>query len=370
MKILLVSNGIYPETIGGIEVCVSKLSKLLSADGHDVTVLLPDPEDRQGPTPEFCSIHHYDPKVRIFGNPTASYPYKYIAKNQSEFDVVHGHSHLFSGSVFAAIACRRFDVPYILTSHGYESQTAPMLVNKIYNNTVGRLAFHAADAVMTYTSTEVENIRGLGVKEESIHHITRGIDIESFRPKFEKSRGPVRLLWVSRFVPGKGAHIVIEAIHQLRQRGIDVEATLIGEGPQRSEIEDQIMDLGLSSETMIRGFVSEEELREAYREATLFVLPSVSEGMNRTLLEAMVSGTPVVLSDIPHFRELVEDCGKIVPELSGRAFANAIDEMLEDDLREMGSKARERVKGRFTWEKTFEDIKPVYESVSKQQQLP
>lgn len=363
MKILRIANGIYPEKVGGIEVSVHRLSKMQTEEGHDVTVLLPYANDKDGDTPDFCSIKHYDPKVRLFGNPLSPYPYQFIRNNIEEIDVIHTHSHLFSGSVYAARAANVYDIPFIVTSHGFESQTAPMYVNIPYNQTFGRYVFKSADEILTYTSTEVKKLEGLGIPKEKIQFVQRGIDVDACLPNFDKPTNPVQLLWVSRFAPGKGAHIVVEALHELEKRGVNVEATLVGEGPQRNEVEELIDELGVADSITIKDFMPQQDLYTEYSQATLFVLPSVSEGMNRTLLESMASGTPVVISDLPHFRDVIDDCGRIVPELKGEAFADGIEEMLDGDLSRMSEMARERIKGQFTWEHTFDDIRPIFNRV-------
>ncbi len=364
MNILTIANGIYPETIGGIEVGVAKLSQMQTNEGHNVTVILPKPASSDGSTPDFCSIQHYDPKFRLFGNPLSPYPYTHLKKHHEDYDVVHSHSHLFSGSVFAARVCEKLDIPYVVTSHGFESQTAPMYVNKVYNNSIGKYVFEAADAIITYTSTEVQKIQDLGIKRDKIHLVTRGIDIDSFSPQFNKPKDPAQLLWVSRFVPGKGASVVVQTVYDLQQNGVNVEATLVGTGPQREEVEKLIHRLGISSSITIKESLSEAELQEEYRQATLFLLPSVSEGMNRTILESMASGTPVVISDLPHFREIVHDCGKIVPKIDSKYFAEAVEEMLNTDLNKPAKTARRQVEGQFTWDQTFNDIRPIFQEIT------
>lgn len=363
MKILRVANGIYPETIGGVEVSVQRLSTMQADDGHEVTVLVPEPAFAECEEPDFDSVRHYDPIARVFGNPLSPYPYRYLKRNADRFDVVHGHSHLFSGSVFAARAANKFGLPYVVTSHGFQSQTAPPYVNVPYNETVGRYVFRSADRILTYTEREVAKLRDLGIDSEKIHHVQRGIDVDAVSPSFRRPRDPPRVLWVSRFAPGKGAHVLVDALDHLRQRGVDVEATLVGEGLERRDVEQTVEERGLGDRVTIKDFLPQEELYDEYRRATVFVLPSISEGMNRTVLESMAAGTPVVISDLPHFHDIVDGCGRIVEERDGRAFADAIEELLTEDLQALGTTARDRIEGRFTWTQTFDDIRPIFREV-------
>lgn len=363
MRILRVANGIYPETIGGVEVSVERLSRRQTEDGHDVTVLVPTPDNREGAPPVFCTVRHYDPRARVFGNPLSPYPYTYIKRNADDLDVVHSHSHLFSGSVLAARATAKLDIPYVVTSHGFWSQTAPLSVNAPYNELAGRYVFRSADEILTYTAREVEKLLDLGIDAEKIHYVQRGIDVDECVPAFDKPTDPPQLLWVSRFVPGKGANVVVDAVRHLLEQGVDVEATLVGEGLTRHAVERKVDRFGLGSHVTIKNFMPQEELYDEFRAASVFVLPSVSEGMNRTVLESMAAGTPVVISDLPHFRDLVAGCGRIVDERDERAFADAIEDLLTADLQALGRTARERIEGRFTWKRTFEDIRPIFAEV-------
>ncbi len=111
---------------------------------------------------------------------------------------------------------------------------------------------------------------------------------------------PLRLLGVGRLVEVKGFDLLIDAFAVLRAERPDLDATLeiVGEGPARDELAARIAKAGLGERVALAGHLGREALRARLRAATLFVLPSRSEGAPLALLEAMAVGTPVLASDV------------------------------------------------------------------------
>ncbi len=129
--------------------------------------------------------------------------------------------------------------------------------------------------------------------------------------------GLLQLLFVGRLVPYKAADMVVEALGQLpegeRQR---VALTLVGDGPQRSRLEQQVQSLGLEQQVAFTGWIPQEQTRAYYRRAHLFCFPSIREFGGAVVLEAMASGLPCIVADYGGIGEYVtSDCGfKIPPE--------------------------------------------------------
>lgn len=106
-----------------------------------------------------------------------------------------------------------------------------------------------------------------------------------------------RIVSAGRLNHEKGFHLLVNAVHQLRQQHADVEfrMTLLGEGGHRDKLQQQIQSLGLSDVVRLPGF--QTNAAAWYQSADVFVLPSLMEGMPNVLLEAMACGTPVVSSN-------------------------------------------------------------------------
>jgi len=120
-------------------------------------------------------------------------------------------------------------------------------------------------------------------------------------------RAGARLVTVGRLVAAKGQLLLVDTVHALRSRGLDVRAEIIGEGPCRADLERRIAELGLERFITLPGAVSQDELPARLRGATAFVLPSFAEGLPVVAMEAMSLGVPVITSRVAGIPELIED---------------------------------------------------------------
>jgi glycosyltransferase involved in cell wall biosynthesis len=162
-------------------------------------------------------------------------------------------------------------------------------------------------------------------------------------------RSAPRAAFLGRLAPEKGLDTLICAWPSVRQRYPNAKLILIGEGPERAQLESRACALGLAPE---RGQAVElpgvvVDATTALRGADLFVLPSREEGMSIALLEAMALGIPVVASSIPGNRRLITDLveGRLAAPEDRELLARVIIEQWDDFDRAvaMGRAARARV---------------------------
>ena len=175
----------------------------------------------------------------------------------------------------------------------------------------------------------------LGADPGRVRVIYDGIDTELFHPgprdaararlaRELELRGPV-VLYIGNLVPVKGLEVLIDAFARLAGQGVDFTGLLIGQGPLRSRLEDQVARRGLRDRVKLLGPRPHDRLPDWYRAADLFVLPSYSEGVPVVLLEAAACGTPFVASrvgGIPEVAHLV--ASRLAPAGDATALAEAI----------------------------------------------
>jgi glycosyltransferase involved in cell wall biosynthesis len=146
--------------------------------------------------------------------------------------------------------------------------------------------------------------------------------------------GPVvRLLFVGRLTRAKGLQYLMSAVAELVRAGRRVHLDLVGDGELRDEISSQVEALGISDAVAFHGRVAlGDELLGRYRSADVFVLPSVSEGTPKVILEAMASCLPVVSTDVGGISTIVrsEENGLLVPPKSPPALATAVARIIDD----------------------------------------
>lgn len=189
----------------------------------------------------------------------------------------------------------------------------------------------AVDAIFT----DGQHLRAaaveLGAPPDRVHPFYRGVDADFFHPG---DRAAARtqlgipqngrmLLTVGNMVPVKGFDILLQA---LVQSGADApwQLYMIGDGPLRGSLTQQVRDLGLSSRVQFIGRIPHNDLGDWFRAADRLVLPSRSEGVPNVLLESMACGVPFIASRVGAIPEICPDPAWLVPPEDSRALASAL----------------------------------------------
>jgi sugar transferase (PEP-CTERM/EpsH1 system associated) len=219
------------------------------------------------------------------------------------------------GAIEAVLAARLVGVPVIIHSeHGYELEMLEGL--PLRRRLLRRLAYAAADAVFTVSSDlRAYHARQAGVSPTKIEVLGNGVDSERFAPRPEKKlscranlslpQNSFLIGAVGRLVPIKGHTLLIQAAKILADRGIELSVAFAGDGPEFEHLRSFAASAGLSRRVYFLG--ASRSVPDFLNALDVFVLPSVSEGMSNTLLEAMSSGLSVVATRVGGNTELIED---------------------------------------------------------------
>lgn len=163
---------------------------------------------------------------------------------------------------------------------------------------------------------------------------------------------PLRALFVGRFAANKGIPDLLAAVDLLAERGLSdrVHVDLVGGGP----LFDPLSGANRRPNVVFHGAVDDAALERLYREAHVFVLPTLFEGMPTVVLEAMARRLPILVTDVGATREMVDDSnGAIIGKQAPAELADRLVEMagLSPERRiAMGDASRRRVEDRFTWD--------------------
>jgi len=144
---------------------------------------------------------------------------------------------------------------------------------------------------------------------------------------------PAKLLFVGRLDYKKGVPVLIEAVKKMRDEGVSTQLSIVGGGPDRDKFEALVKELGLLDSVCFLGYVRDRQrLRELCREHDLFVLPSLTEGAPKVVIEAYAQGLPVVATNVGGIPGMVSDDNGILVEPGNvTQLADAIGRILEDD---------------------------------------
>lgn len=262
--------------------------------------------------------------------------------------ITHVHAHFATHPTLAALIIHRLTgISFSFTVHGSDLHVDRRMLDK----KVSAAAF--AVTVSSFNKEIMVKACGESLRDK-IHIIRCGIDSEVFVPPQPRhSNGLFRVLCVASFEEVKGHRYLVEACRLLRDQGINFVCDLVGEGPVRRQIEQQIADTELSEKVIVHGSRPRQQVAAMFRNADVKVLPSVPtrngkrEGIPVVLMEAMASGLPVVSSKLSGIPELVEDgrSGILVMPRDVEGLARTLQKLSNDaDLRhQMGRVGREKV---------------------------
>lgn len=188
-------------------------------------------------------------------------------------------------------------------------------------------------------------------------------DLSTFQKKYNLPEDYI--LTVGHFEKRKNYLRLIEAIKQLRDRGLPRSLLIIGnDSGGRNEVKARISALGLSGSIKVISGLTDSEVRCAYKLSSLFVMPSCYEGFGIPVLEAMAAHKPMVLSDLPVFREITQNRGIYFPYDDVNQMANAIEVGLlsEDERSSQIEFGKERIKN-FTFPNLAGQLESLYREI-------
>ena len=378
MKILQVSS-LFPPHVGGIEHHVEILSNKLVEAGHEVTVFTSNiPQSKKHEVINGVEIYRFQSLFSPLNNQfIPGLFFKLISKNR--FEIIHVHSHLHISSniaVFSKIFIKR---PIVLTSHGtvnYEGWKN--LINVLYNKTMAKWMLKSIDRIIALSSKQADILENLGADSSNITIIPHGIDLSQINltGDTEKFKNLYRLndkniiLFVGGLIPRKGINYLIEAMKYVKFDSVllIVGGELQGHPGVKKGLEQQVKKLGLKN-VLFLGRVSEEDLRCAYVIADVFVLPSISEGLPLTLLEAMAYKKCVIATNIAGNSDVIQNGknGILVEPENSQELAEKIDYLLTNEglRRKIGATARKEIEKNYNWDVAFNKILEVYKEVQK-----
>jgi glycosyltransferase involved in cell wall biosynthesis len=224
-------------------------------------------------------------------------------------------------------------------------------------------AFRDADAVHCTSAELVRAMTAIGGERSRVFVNRPALEVAQIGPCEYGRQGPLRIVTTGRLVWQKGHDYLLTALAQLRARGVDFHAQIIGDGELRPQLAFSIRDLDLGECVELTGALASADVLARMREADVFVLSSHTEGISNAVVEAMAVGLPIVTTDAGGMREVVDDGvhGFVVPVRDAAAIADRLAILAHDKTKreEMGRAARARALIDFTTEQqaaVFEDV--------------
>ncbi len=240
-------------------------------------------------------------------------------------------------------------IPSVISCRGAQINIAPHNPKRRRIKDELRTTFQGASKVHCVCEAIRTEAESYGLDPAKTVVITPAVDIEFFSParNGEKPENRLRIVTTGSLIWRKGYEYALTGVYDTLSRGIEIDFSIIGDGPERQRLLYTIHDLKLTSQVKLLGNLTREAVRSELQNSHVFLLSSVSEGISNAALEAMACGLPVITTDCGGMTELITDGvdGLTVPVRDSAAIAMAIATLSEDKkLRDrMGRKGREKV---------------------------
>ena len=370
MRILLCSDYLPPSD-GGVEQVVQKLALHLVEEGYEVGIFTLNDGTREFDLQNNPDVSFYTASA-IDLTDTVGLQSMFSLSALREFrhvlqafqpDVVHAHNRFFYTSALAALYSLRAEYKLVTTLHlgdiGMISGVGGAAA-RTFEQTVSRFVISRSDQVICVSSAAESIARSLSAKRTAV--IRNAVDVEEFSPIPAKEK---TLLYIGRLVRNNGIQDLLSALPGVLEAHPDAEVHIVGNGPLEAEVYESIRVTGLSHSVTVYDYVP--DISDMYNRASVFCRPSYSEGLPLTMLEAMASGVPPVVTAIAGVPEVVtnRETGVLLEPGRSDKIKAAIVELFDDEtLRaELARNAREYVVNNLTWEQRTREVSDVYQSV-------
>jgi glycosyltransferase involved in cell wall biosynthesis len=283
---------------------------------------------------------------------------KKLAK-EKRYDLSHSFFTVPCGFI-SYLLKKRFKIPYIISLRGSDVPGYSERFSALYGilKPLVRKIWSRASFVISNS----QGLKDLAIKtnpSQEIGLIFNGIDTNEFKPSNEL-KNDFKILCVSRITERKGIKYLIEAINYLPE---NIQLEIVGNGDRKEELENLVETLNIKKRVSFLGLVNHSDLPKIYQSASVFILPSLNEGMSNTMLEALASGLPIIATNTGGTKELVEDGknGFIIKMKDAKDIAEKINLILNNkDLQSKMSTESRKIAEDLSWKKVAEEYYKLY----------
>ncbi len=309
-------------------------------------------------THEIRLAHRFDPRAASS-----------VAKLACALDARVLHGHGYKSDLLAVLARRRAEASVLSTPHGFEKALSPKM--RIYL-AAGRWALQRADVVAPLSSELEHILLEMGVSRSRIRLVENGVDLSEIEAELahppQKEKDPRHraservLVYVGRLTPLKNLDAMIRAFALLCERRQGVRLVLVGEGPEKAALLEQAKRGAARGCVEFLGY--REDRLSLLRHCEIFSMSSITEGIPRSMMEAMAMGLPAVAFDIPGVNKLLRsgETGIAVQLGDCEAMASAWERLLDDEESRlcMGEAARRHIVEHYSAQRMAREYEELY----------
>jgi len=380
LKIAIASDWFYPK-VGGIEAHIDELARRLLSAGHEPYVITHDYRYLKPYTDDF--------PYTVVRFPGSFYLKKYHVSFGSKqfwrinefyksvnFDVTHVHS-IYSplGVAVSKISRGIRNVPVVATNHSfYGNPSLDPVLRPLIRHELRKVDTFIA--VSSPVAEDTKRLLGDSIGGRPIFVVPNGIEVTKWRPpepeERERSRenlgirGELTILYVGRMTERKNAHRLPFILkNALKMSGLPprgVRLIVVGNGPMRPQLEENLLETGIGEITTLMDFVPRERLLSLYWASDIVIVPGFLETFSVVALEAMATGLPVVGHNGSGLSDVVTHGKTGLLGLSEDDMARNLARLMTNRalLAEMGSTSRRKVEREFSWGVVLRRLLQIY----------
>jgi|TARA_B110000014_G_scaffold236207_1_gene201300 glycosyltransferase involved in cell wall biosynthesis len=294
-----------------------------------------------------------DPPEQI---PTVKLKKSSFMKNSIDglnFDIIHSHEPLMN------YYCLFNKIPLIYHFHGPNGSLQALnfrLSMKICKKRISKI-ITVSKSSMSYLKNKIENL--------PVEIIYNGVETNFFLPDLPKPhvKGKPQILFVGNLLESKNVITLVYSMKYILKRYPDANLQIVGDGPEYTNLETAIKKENLEKNIFLIGQENREQIKFRFSSCDIFISSSVAEQHSITAFEAMSCGKPVLLSDIPPFREVISDSGTglIFSPYDTSEIADKVEEIFEN-YDKFTSNTRNWAE-KFSWKDSAKQVANIYETM-------
>ncbi|MGO1542996.1 MAG: glycosyltransferase [Gulosibacter sp.] len=315
---ILIAGDTFPPNVNGAAKFTVNLAAEMAARGHDVHVVVPAASRRHGTWREqydgqSIQVHRL-PSDRWWPHDWLRYVKPWRARthmrrvlDEVKPDVIHYQSAVVLGRAAvregAPRGIRIIGTNHLMLENILEHTLLPQPLQKVGSKiwwADAHKTFDATAALTTPTRRAADFLERNG-NLDRVLAISCGLRASDYSPKFGAKKPP-RIVFVGRITGEKQIDVLIRAFAKLNPK-LGAKLEIVGGGDQKNALEKLSRELGVAADTTFHGYVTDEELRQIYSDASVFAIASIAELQSIATMEAMASGLPVVAANamaLPH----------------------------------------------------------------------
>lgn len=278
------------------------------------------------------------------------------------------HCHQYTPYIYGLLGAAFTKAKVVFTEHGRfypdERKFKRVLLNpflNLFTDYVTAISSATRDALVEFENFPREKIRIIYNGIDDSRYVLH--EDKSLRQSLGIKEGALILGTVARLDPIKNQKMMIKALKIIQQNYPETFLLIIGDGPERGKLESLASQLNLSSRVLFTGF--KEDVHQYLNIMDIFLLTSFSEGTAVTLLEAMASGLPCIVTNVGGNPEIVQDgeTGFVIPSDDEKALSEKICILFSniDLMKRMGKAGRKRFEDNFTVDRMVSAYEAMYD---------